>query len=389
MSDQATYAKDLEQSLPPVKSEYWRYTNLNALRSSGLGPVANDVSVTPDLADYALPNVGAAKLVLVNGQYRADLSDDMPEGVSISDAPLSVSEGSDLESLNARWAGSQLSISITGTVETPVHILSIAPEEAGEVAFHSNIKVDLAVGADATILETHIGGKSAYFSNNVMTVTLGTGAKLAHGKFQKEGGAAFHLADTGVQVEEEAQYQSFILQVGGKLARNEVRVTLNGKSADTLICGAYLAGDGQLVDNTTFVDHAVADATSSQIFKGVLDGKSRGVFQGKTLVRRDAQRTDGHQLNRTLLLSRDAEIDTRPELEIYADDVKCSHGATAGELDEDQLFYLQARGIDRDTARRILVEAYVAETMDVIENEEIRSAFQSELSAWLSGHAGA
>ena len=216
-------------------------------------------------------------------------------------------------------------------------------------------------------------------SNHVTEVLVEQGANLGHYKLQQEAESAYHLSTTAVKLADKAVYDSFVLQLGGCLARSDVRCLVDGSHAEARINGAYHGGEGQHIDNTTFIDHARPDSQSREIYKGVLDGNGRGVFQGKILVRQAAQRTDGHQLNRALLLSRKAELDSKPELEIYADDVKCSHGATSGDLNEDQLFYLQARGIDEDKARKILVQAFMFDVLGEIQNPAVREIFHDAI----------
>ncbi len=191
---------------------------------------------------------------------------------------------------------------------------------------------------------------------------------------------------TAVRIADKAVYDGFVLSVGARLARHEVRAELAGRHIEYGINGVYLGAGDQHHDLTTFIDHAMPNGTSHEMVKGVLTGRARGVFQGKILVRPDAQKTDGFQMNRALLLSRDAEVDSKPELEIYADDVKCSHGATVGELDDDQLFYLTARGIPPARARALLVEAYVQEAIALIGRVLVRDAFAAVAAEWLDRH---
>jgi Fe-S cluster assembly protein SufD len=187
-----------------------------------------------------------------------------------------------------------------------------------------------------------------------------------------------------VRVADAGRYDSFLLTTGAALARDEMVVTLDGPGASCRLDGGYLARGRQHVDNTTEIVHAKPHTTSAEVYKGVLDDQARGVFQGRIVVSKDAQKSDGHQLNKTILLSDRAEIDTKPELEIYADDVKCSHGATAGELDGDALFYLRARGIDQADARRLLVEAFVGDAIENIADAAVREAFARRIGQWMS-----
>ena len=234
--------------------------------------------------------------------------------------------------------------------------------------------IRLEPGSRATIVETWAGEiDGASWTNAVSEIDIGYGAHLAYVKMQTEATGAFHLGRIKSRLHTNARLDGFVLSTGGRLARSEVMVEQAGEGADATINGVYIARDGQHLDQVTRIDHAVAKAKSNQLFKGVLGGKSRAAFQGNVIVRPDAQKTDARQANHTLLLSRQAEIDTKPELEIYADDVKCAHGATVGELDADQLHYLKSRGIPETQARGMLVEAFVAEVAETIARDDLRA----------------
>ncbi|MBT5107066.1 MAG: Fe-S cluster assembly protein SufD, partial [Rhodospirillaceae bacterium] len=221
--------------------------------------------------------------------------------------------------------------------------------------------------------ESHVG-EGAYFSNGVAEFAVGDDAVLNHYKIQDESDEAYHIADSTLRLEDRSTYDGFVYQAGGLLARNEIHASLGGEHIECRANGAYLGGGKQHIDNTVFIDHAKPGSRSREVYKGVLDNDARAVFQGKILVRKDAQKTDGFQLNKALLLSRGAEIDSKPELEIYADDVKCSHGATVGELDADALFYLRTRGIDEAAARNLLISAFVTEAIEEIQSQAVRDA---------------
>jgi Fe-S cluster assembly protein SufD len=216
---------------------------------------------------------------------------------------------------------------------------------------------------------------------------VGEGAHLDHDLMQAAGDRAAHVATTLVRIGKDATYDGFAFTLGAELSRAEVHAVLEGPGGDCRVDGAYLGRGGQHIDNTTLIEHASPHGRSRQVFKGVLDERARGVFQGKIVVRRGAQKTDGHQLSRALLLSEAAEIDAKPELEIYADDVKCSHGATAGEIDAEALFYLRSRGIDEDAARGLLVRAFLAEAIEAIPVEPVREEFIEAVAAWLEARA--
>jgi Fe-S cluster assembly protein SufD len=388
--------------LPTPRTEAWKYTNLRRLARAGFvaGELENtpDVSVIPDdVADLKDAYVAA----FVNGRFSASLSslDKLPDGVEIASLATKIDENPALlserlgqsgdfstlpmASLNTALMvdGLYLDLADGATLDHPLHLISIGCADAEPLSFHPRHLIVAGAGSIATVVESHVGS-GAYFSNGVSEILVGEGAVLNHYKLQNDGADAFHLAANLVRMEDRSVYDGFVLQTGARLARNEVRTHLDAR-VECRLNGAYMATGEQHIDNTTFIDHAAPNSSSREIYKGVLDESARGVFQGKILVRKDSQKTDGHQLNKTLLLSPGTEIDTKPELEIYADDVKCSHGATTGELDEEPLFYLRARGIDPQTARGMLVAAFIGEALDEIQAEAPREAFQAVVDNWL------
>jgi len=249
-----------------------------------------------------------------------------------------------------------------------IELLSLIQSNDRPVAVHPRHVVRLAAGAKLVLIERAIGrGEGRYLHNPVVEIRLGEGAHLTHVRIQQEAAGGIHLSTVFAKVAAGGTYDSFLLHAGAKLSRSEAHVSLDGPKATAHLNGAQLLADGQHGDCTTFLDHAAPDCASRQTVKTVLAGRSRGVFQGKIHVHQVAQRTDGYQMNQALLLSEQAEIDSKPQLEIYADDVKCSHGATVGALDEDQLFYLRARGIPQAAARSMLVEAFLQEAVETVD----------------------
>jgi len=390
--------------LPGPRVEAWKYTNLTRMGRTNFVPALNVESPSLDNVPNGSLEIDAPKLVLVNGVLRPDLSDlnALPEGLRVrSLSAVMESDASRFEgvigqidaghpmpmlALNAAYLsdGVVIDIDAEADVETPVHIVSIGIAADQPVAFHPRNLIFAGANSRATIYESHIGLGDAYLSNGATEIRMAEGALLRHRKLQNESEDAYHVAAATVSLDARAQYENYTLHVGGRLARNEIHVALAGREADCKLYGAYAGRGAQHIDTTTFVDHAVSDCTSREVYKGALDDNARGVFQGKILVRKDAQKTDGHQLNKALLLSEGAEIDAKPELEIYADDVKCSHGATAGELDEEQLFYMRARGIEEAEARDLLVAAFLEDSLEVIAEEAPRDAFHNVISNWLA-----
>jgi Fe-S cluster assembly protein SufD len=266
-----------------------------------------------------------------------------------------------------------------GTIE----LLALVTHASRPIAFHPRHVLRLAAGARLTLIETSLGPAGArYLHNPVFDIRVAEGAALSHVRVQREGRAGFQLSTVLANVAAGGTYDNFTLNAGARLVRNEIHVALNGPGAAAHMNGAQLVGDGQHADTTTFLDHAAPDCPSRQTYKTVLAGRSRGVFQGKILVRQAAQRTDGYQMNQALLLSEQAEIDSKPQLEIYADDVKCSHGATVGALDENQLFYLRARGIPAEEARAMLVQAFLVEAVEGVTDPLAQAALAEAIEGW-------
>jgi Fe-S cluster assembly protein SufD len=393
--------------LPGPRVEAWKYTNLTRMGRMKFAPSVLAIPPSLDRVPAGALAIDAPRLVLVNGCLRSDLSDidALPEGFRIADFREAIeaeparfeallgrgATGHDMPmlALNTAFLSDGLAIEVADGVDvkSPVHIVSVGVGDTDPVAFHPRHLIVLGDGAAATIYESHIGLDGAYLSNGVTEIALGTDAILRHRKLQNESADAYHVAATAVSIADRGRYENYTLHVGGRLARNEIHAALNGRGIECQLYGAYAGRGDQHIDTTTFVDHAQPECTSREVYKGALDDNARGVFQGKILVRKDAQRTDGHQLSKALLLSEGAELDAKPELEIYADDVKCSHGATAGELDEEQLFYLRARGIGEAEARDLLVSAFLEESLEVIGEDAPREAFRAVVSGWLAARA--
>lgn len=373
---QAAFARFAETGLPHHKIEAWKYTSLVHLARTGFQPAPANFDLTG-----ALPQrlEGVNRAVFVNGRYVDTLSDAPLAGFTAAhDANLALDPGeaaADDPMLALAIAlggdGAVLDLQDGAAVEL---LYVTAPGSAPQMA-HTQNRIRVPAGASAIVVERHVGmGEGeATLSNGATAIELGEGASLTHVKLQAEAANANHVWHHLATVPAGARYDNYVVSLGSGLGRNRISASLLGEGAHCTLDGAYVAQGRQHLDHTSKIVHAVADTTSRQVYKGVLDGQARGVFQGHIVVAQDAQRTDGHQLNRALLLSDRAEIDSKPMLEIYADDVKCSHGATAGDLDETQLFYLQSRGIPKAEARRLLVEAFLAETIDAIPHEGARA----------------
>jgi Fe-S cluster assembly protein SufD len=342
--------------------------------------------------------------VFVGGAFRADLSSvgTLPEGAVVTSlgealasqagllerylGKVGVTDANPFQALNTAFLADGLVVHVPKgvAIAEPIEVVFVGSGSENPTMHHPRILIIVEANAEATLVEHHIGlGAGTYFSNLVTEIVAGEGARLHHYKAQRETPQAFHMATVTADLAKDSSYDNFVLTIGSRLSRNEIKPVLNGTGVECRLSGAYMVNGNQHCDTTTVIDHAQPQCTSREVYKGVIDGNARAVFQGKIIVRPDAQKTDGYQLNRALLLSDTAEIDSKPELEIYADDVKCSHGATAGELDDDQLFYLRARGIDLETARNLLISAFLADAINEIRIETVRESFQGTVSNWL------
>jgi Fe-S cluster assembly protein SufD len=264
---------------------------------------------------------------------------------------------------------------ITRGVElaAPIHLLfsSFAENGAAPAAF-PRVVVIAEENSSATIVESYIGGRNAYLTDTVVSVVVGDGARVQHYKVQSESTAAFHVASTFATTGRDASYESTNINLGALLSRHDIAVTFQHEGGSCVVDGLYLLGGGQHSDTHSIIDHASAHCTSRQLYKGVLDGKSHGVFNGKVFVRHGAQQTDAQQTNKNLLLSENARVDTKPQLEIFADDVKCTHGAAVGQLNDDELFYLESRGINPALARNMLTYGFAEEVIERIKVDSIK-----------------
>ena len=369
--------------LPTVRDEAWRYTSLRGLASATFEEPLTAVDTAPDLA----PTLDAPRLVLVDGRYQPALSTP-PDCITLgtfADTPVfgRAPDGKlPMVALNTMMADDGIRLHVAAGVDAgTIVLLSIGLDNHRPVAFHPRHRIELEPGARLTIVEV-ARGQGTYLHNAVQEIVVGQGATLAHVRLQEESPEAFHVQTGFAEIAESGTYDAFILTLGSRLARTEIHARLMGPNAAVHLNGAQLLGGDQHGDITTVVAHDAPNCASRQTIKNVLSDRSRGVFQGRIEVARVAQKTDGYQMNQALLLSPNAEIDCKPQLEIYADDVKCSHGATVGELDADQLFFLRSRGIPHEQARSMLVRAFLAEALDPIAHEEARAMLEAAVEAW-------
>ena len=400
--------------MPTTRLERWRFTNVASIASTAfaLAQPADRAAATADAAPHG---VDAAGLLFVNGRYVAPASDvaALPDGVeviSLADAlaadaggtraaiekHLASSAGIDDEAFTALNTallhdGAVVRVPPNTVVEQPIQLLFVtSPPAGGEpVMTHPRVLIVAGENAQVRIVESYGGGgESPYLTNAVTEVIAGPNAVIDHYKLVRESAAAYHIASMHVRLARAANFSSQAVTLGGAIVRNEVQALLDGEGVECTLNGLYLASDRQLVDNRTTMHHAKPHCSSHELYKGILDGHAHAVFNGKIIVAIDAQKTDAKQTNKALLLSEDAQINTKPELEIFADDVKCTHGATVGQLDSEALFYLRARGLGLEQARRVLIHAFASDLLSRIAIGPLRAQLDELLLARLPGSGG-
>ncbi|MBL4740616.1 MAG: Fe-S cluster assembly protein SufD [Sneathiella sp.] len=378
---------------PHKRIEEWRYTNLSALTKA----TANEDIPSSDLDVIQTAALDAPfEMVFINGHFSSDESrlKELPEGITLGSIASSLGNGAvfslsseedrALFALNTAFMEDGFSLHVDDHVQSETILKITFRNESGDQnGRHIRNVINLGIGSKLTLVEEHTGTGS-YFSNPVTSISLSEGAALNHYKLQNESHYAYHLSLTDCENAKGSIYQNFTFSLGARISRNEIKTTILGSEAESHLNGAYLMRGKQHCDTTTLTEHKVPQNISSQVYKGVLDDDAHGVFQGKIHIFRDAQQVVGDQLSKALLLSDRAGVDCKPELEIHADDVKCSHGATSGELDEDALFYLQSRGIPEDRARKLLIEAFLADVMESIGDTPVKDYFNAIAASWLT-----
>jgi Fe-S cluster assembly protein SufD len=360
-----------EHGFPTRKDEDWRYTQLAPLLELPLETTSSGLAhgITPDLVSTLSADLGGIRLVFINGHLAAELSriPELPEGVMVSNFAAVLSEGPERVEFIHLAPGT--------SIDEPIELIFLV-DTGGSPLLSSPRSVVLAeTGSWATIVETYAGiDGEVYCTNAVTDVILGDGAHIEHYKVQNEADTAFHVALLKVEQGSDSWFSSHSFMFGARIARHEVRVSLEGSGAEVSLDGLYLPQGDQLHDNTSFVDHIATDATSHQLYKGVLEERGHGIFNGQIMVRPGADGSDANQKNKNLILSDGAEVDTRPRLEIYADEVKCTHGAAVGQLDEEAVLYLRSRGLPQEEARSLLVTAFIREMVDRVDLVPLRMA---------------
>ena len=384
---------------PGPRNENWKYTDVRPIvkRNFVAAGIETD-SVPPELLEkYSFSHNKCHELVFINGRFSPACSNvsELEDGVLLqplaealngNDARLQawlgnsgIQDNDAFDELNSAFIsdGVYLHIAEGTSVETPIHLLFLGrPQPQSAVAHIRNIII-AGTHSRATVIETYAGQADAeYFTNTITEIAADAGAHLVHYKLQQESLKGYHVGSLRTNLMRDSQLESHSISLGGALVRNNIDADLTETGAAITLNGLYIAGGKQHIDNHTCINHRVAQTASTEHYRGVLDGHARGVFNGRVVVHEQAQKTDAHQSNANLLLSDNAEVDTKPELEIYADDVKCSHGATVGQLDENMLFYLRSRAIDEQTARSLLTFAFAEDVIKHIEFQPVRERLE-------------
>jgi Fe-S cluster assembly protein SufD len=404
-----------ELGFPTAKQEEWRYTDISRIvrnafaHADAPGPGGADALITA----LALPELGGDRLVFIDGHYCAEHSvrssaedeltlqnlaqlaantTDIPTGPLAHYAKVASFEEEAFAALNTAWAedGAVISIAKNRSPAQPLHLvfLSSAEESTPHVS-QPRVLIIAEAGSEATVVQDHLSlAEGAAFTNTVCELVVRDNATLRLILLQRESAAASHIATQRATLARDSRLVLHTFNLSGALTRNDLSVCLAGEGAECDLLGLYLGADEQVIDNHTLVDHTAPHCSSRELYKGVLGDRARGVFRGRVLVRPGARGTDAQQQNRNLLLTRSAEADSKPQLEIYNDDVKCSHGSSIGQLDPEALFFLRSRGLDESRARALLIEGYVTELLDNLPSctqQWIRELVLERLSQLLAG----
>jgi len=389
--------------LPNRRVEEWKYTDLRVLLRE-----VKPLALEPDApaikrAKTALKSVaikgGAIRLVLVDGAFVPELSDAAPAGVSVGSLRAALEKGESelletnvkdaMVSLNAALATDGVLVGIVdGTaLARPLQVIHVATSASASGFTRSQLKIGR--GARVTLVENFIAaeGAKAYQAYDALLLSIGDGAELTQVRLMADSTEAANITSAIINVGAKVKFNLFNMTAGGAVSRYQGFVSLDGQGSELNINGVNLLKGTQHGDTTLLVDHAVPQCTSRELFRAVIDDRAHSVFQGRIIVRPDAQKTDGKMMTRALLLSDEAEADNKPELEIFADDVTCGHGATAGALDESLLFYLRARGLSEKAAQAMLIQAFVGEAIEGIADDDLREAVMAVAARWLEARA--
>ena len=400
----AAFERFTTLGFPTTRNEDWHYTSVTPIAEKAFRPMGSAKTVTGlsamDVAALAIGESSWHRLVFVNGHFEPALSayaglpaevsvltlaealKTIPEFVMERLGTLAAWSDAPFTAMNTAFVQDGVVIYVpNGTViDEPIHIIHVADAHAEGGAIFPRLLVVAEELAQVTIVESHVAtGGASYFTNAVAEIEVGPNAVVQHYKVQQESSSAFHVGTIQVSQARDSRFHSFSFATGAALSRTNVYTRLSGENAETRLNGLYMMDGTQHADHQTFVEHLAPHCASRELYKGILDGSSHGVFNGKVYVDPIAQKTDGKQTNHALLLSETAKVDTKPQLEIFADDVKCTHGATVGKLDHLALFYLKSRGVGAENARSLLTYAFAAEALELIEIDTLRIGLEERV----------
>ena len=388
---------------PTTRLEDWRFTNVSPIAEANW-PLAHGGFTQADELVSSVNVPGSVRLAIVNGRFAAGLSDlsALPKGLriaSLRDGARDASDGIETHlgkvfsiaahpfaALNTSFLDDGVAIMVTAgaVVETPIHVVIVTGGDQPVVA-HPRVLIVAGENSQVRVAQTFIGAPgTVYFNNAVAEVVVGTSALVQLYTDQRESDQAFHIANIQAHVGARGVFESHAFSTGARIMRHDIGIALKGEGADCTMNGVYLADGERLMDTHTSLDHAMPHGTSHEVYKGILTGKSKAVFNGRIIVQFEAQKTDAKQTNRALLLSDEATINSNPQLEIFADDVKCTHGAAVGQLDEEAMFYLQARGLTRAAARDMLLHAFAGEVIAGLKIPALREQIEANFFAALA-----
>lgn len=396
------------ERFPTRKDEDWKYTNVSPIiKSSYQFGKAEDLSDS-QLDAFVFDEMDAVRIVVVNGVLDESKStvDKRVEGLTITplkhvlederqtaliNTLISQKSGTEVNTflpMNLAFAkhGYLIETAANTEVQTPIHFIYINTKSNDSHFTHPQMFIHAEKSSKVTVIESYnsTDNEAVYFTNSANYISVGMNANVEHYRLQYESKSAFQISNTIVTQDRDSIYSNYTVDLGGKIIRNNLSTELLDSGTETNYYGVYLGLEKQHIDNQTFIDHAVPHCNSNELYKGILTDKARGVFNGKVLVRQDAQKTNAFQQNSSLVLSNDAVMDTKPQLEIYADDVKCSHGATIGQLDESSIFYLKSRGLNEEAARNLLQKAFLGDVVTHFKIESIRDSVLQKIDDKLS-----
>lgn len=395
-----------EKGFPTTKDEEWKYTDISAIKKSEFELALSARSPLSAEAINAIPfaDLKSSRMVFWNGHFQSELSavNPLPGGTRVAHLKELVESDSSFLELHlnqyVRWEdqvlnalnvaflqdGAIIHVPRGVVVEEPIHLLFLSQAEETSLMIHPRVLIVAEENSQVTVAESHIGISGRYWSNGVTEIVAGENAVVDHYKLQKESDDdGYHTATVQSYQGRTSSVSTSTISLSGAIIRNETSSALDGEGSWSELNGLFLISQDHHVDNFTQLEHLKPNCSSREHYKGILDDKSQGVFRGRIVVAKDAQRTDSKQTNNNLLISDDALINTKPQLEIYADDVKCTHGATIGQLDRDAVFYLRSRGIDNKAARSILIYAFASEMVGRIKLEELAQQLDNYLFEWL------